>query len=108
MTSDTRTPARKSLQRRIAWFGADRLWVGGSGLLLGVVGVTMFRGFGFFYAMPIIVPCVLWALLVWVGREMYKADPYMIEVLYRHFQYRRWYAPKSDLGVDHPQIHDYR
>lgn len=93
--------------RRIAWFGGDRRLVGGSGLALSLLGVTMFRGFGFFYGIPIAVPLVLWMGLIWLAREMYKADPYKIDVLLRQLRYRRYYAPKADLGVDHPLIRDY-
>ncbi len=75
--------------------------------MLGLVGVTMFRGFGFYYGLPILVPLALWAALLWLAREMNKADPYMIDVVLRQFKYRRYYAPKSDLGVEHPQIRDY-
>lgn len=102
-----RTPVRLSILRRIAWFGGDRRVVGGSALVLSLVGVTMFRGFGIFYGLPIIVPAVLWGGLLWIAREMNKADPYMVDVVLRQFKYRKYYAPKSDLGVEHPQVRDY-
>lgn len=106
--ADSRAPVRKSLLRRITWFGGDRRWVGGWGLALVMLGVTMFRGLGIYYGVPIVVPGLLWVALIWIGREMNKADPYMLDVLMRQFKYRRWYAAKSDLGIEHPQVRDYR
>lgn len=101
-------PSRKSLTRQIAWFGGDRMLVGGAGLLLSVVGITMFRGFGILYGLSIIIPVVCWFGVIWVARLMFKADPLMLKVIKRQFRYREVYAPKSDLGVAHPQIRDFR
>lgn len=102
-----RAPVRLSILRRITWFGGDRRLVGGSALVLFLVGITMFRGVGFFYGLPIILPVVLWFGLLWIAREMHKADPYMVDVVLRQFKYRKYYAPKPDLGIEHPQVRDY-
>lgn len=102
-----RSHVRLSLLRRITWFGGDRRIVGGSGLVLMLIGVTIFRGFGLFYGLPIILPLVLWVGILWVAQEMNKADPYMVDVVLRQFKYRKYYAPKPDIGVEHPQIRDY-
>lgn len=99
---------RKSLLRQPAWFGADRRVVGISGFALGLLGMTLFRAFGIWYGLSIIIPGVIWLAVVWVGREMHKADPHMVDVLMRQFQYRKYYAPKGHLGVEHPQIKDFR
>ena len=82
--------------------------VGGGALVLAMVGVAMFRGFGIYYGVPFLVPIALWMALLWLSREMNKADPYMIDVVLRQFKYRRYYAAKPDVGVEHPQIRDYR
>lgn len=103
----TRTPVRRSLLRRIVWFGGDRRFVGFSALLLFVLGLTMFMGFGFFYAIPLIVPIVLFMAILWVARQANSADPWMIDVMLRQFKYRKYYAPKPDLGTEHPQVRDF-
>jgi len=102
-----RAPVRLSILRRITWFGGDRRLVGGSALALVLIGVSMFRGFGLYYGLPIIVPVVFWMGVLWLAREMNKADPYMVDVVLRQFKYRRYYAPKADIGVEHPQVRDY-
>ena len=102
-----RAPVRLSILRRITWFGGDRRIVGGSALLLFLVGVIMFRGFGLDYGLPIFLPLMFWMGVLWLAREMNKADPYMVDVVLRQFKYRKYYAPKADLGVEHPQIRDY-
>ena len=102
-----RSPIRKSLLRKIIWFGGDRRLVGGGGLLLSCLGFTMFAGYGFFYGLPFIVPIVFFMAIVWVAREANKADPWMVDVVLRQFKYRKYYAPKPDLGTEHPQVRDF-
>lgn len=102
-----RTPVRKSLLRKISWFGGDRRLIGFSGLVMISLGWTMFIGFGFFYGLFIAVPAVLFLGIVWVAREAYKADPWMVDVVLRQFKYRKYYAPKPDLGAVHPQVRDF-
>ena len=81
--------------------------VGFSGLLLFLLAWTMFMGFGIFYGLPFIVPLVLFLGILWVAREANKSDPWMIDVVMRQFKYRKYYAPKSDLGTEHPQVRDF-
>lgn len=102
-----RAPVRKSLLRRIAWFGGDRRVVGFSALLLFCLGWTMFMGFGLFYGLPIILPVVFFSAIVWVARVAYTADPWMVDVVIRQFKYRKYYASHSDLGIEHPQVRDF-
>lgn len=102
-----RAPVRGSLLRKIAWFGGDRRVIGFSALLLFCLGWTMFMGFGLFYGLPFIVPALLFLGILWVAREAYKADPWMVDVVLRQFKYRKYYAPKPDLGTEHPQVRDF-
>jgi type IV secretory pathway TrbD component len=102
-----RTPIRKSIIRQITWFGGDRRLVGGAGFWLAIVGITLFRGLGFYYGLPIVLPLLLWGIVLWVAREMNKSDPYMIDVIMRQYRYSKWYAPKAHIGVEHPQVNDY-
>jgi type IV secretion system protein TrbD len=102
-----RTPVRKSLLRKIAWLGGDRRLVGLSGLISVTLCWIMFNGFGFFYGISIALPALLFLGILWVAREAYKADPWMIDIVLRQFKYRKYYAPKSDLATEHPQVRDF-
>lgn len=102
-----RTPIRKSILRRITWMGGDRRVVGFCGLLLFCIGITLFMGFGFFYAIPIIVPFVLFIAVLWVAKQANDSDPFMIDVVLRQFRYRKYYAAKPDLGTEHPEVRDF-
>lgn len=102
-----RSPVRRSLLRQITWFGGDRRFVGFGALLLFCIAWTMFMGFGFFYGIPFIVPIILFVIILWVAREANKSDPWMVDVVMRQFKYRKYYAPKPDLGTEHPQVRDY-
>lgn len=103
----SRSPVRRSLLRRIVWFGGDRRLVGFSALLLFCLALTIFMGFGFFYGLPFIVPLVFFVGILWVAREANKSDPWMIDIVMRQFKYRKYYAPKPDLGTEHPQVRDF-
>ena len=100
-------PTRKSLQRRITWWGGDRRLVGFSGLTMLSLALTMVRGLGVFYGISILLPLVLFLAVVWVARETSKKDPWMVDIVMRQFRYQRYYAPKPDLGKAHPQIKDF-
>lgn len=102
-----RAPVRKSLIRKITWFGGDRRLVGFGGLLLFCLGITLFISYGFYWGLPIIGPLLLFMAIVWVAREASTADPWMIDIVIRQFKYRKYYAPKSDMRVEHPQVKDY-
>ncbi len=102
-----RAPLRLSLLRKITWFGGDRRLVGFSGLLLGCLTWTMVMGFGIMFGLSIIIPLTLFTGILWVARRMNAADPWMLDVVLRQFKYRKYYAPQSDLGVEHPQIRDF-
>lgn len=105
--SSVRTPVRKVLLRKITWLEADRRVIGSSGLALAVVGIANFKGFGFFYGIPFVVPTVLFMIILWAAREAYKADPWMIDVLLQQLKYRKYYSAKSDLGIEHPKVVDF-
>ncbi len=102
-----RAPIRKSLIRRITWLGGDRRLVGFSGLLLFLLCWTMFMGLGFMYGLSIVLPATLFAAIVWVARLANKGDSWMVDVVLRQFRYKKYYAPKADIGVEHPQIKDF-
>ena len=102
-----RSPIRRSLLRKIIWFGGDRRVVGFFGLLLFLLGVTMFMGNGFFYFLPLVVPGAIFVVVLWAAREANISDPWMIDVIFRQFKYRKYYAPKPDLGTEHPQVRDF-
>lgn len=102
-----RAPVRKSLLRKIAWFGGDRRLVGVAGLLLFCLGITMFLSYGIWWGIPILFPLALFIGVVWVARMANQADPWMIDVVISQFKYKKYYAPKADIGVDHPQVRDY-
>lgn len=102
-----RAPVRRSLLRKITWFGGDRRLVGFAALLLFIIGWTLFMGYGFFFGIPILAPSALFSAILWVARQADKSDPWMVDIVMRQFKYRRYYAPKPDLGVEHPQVRDY-
>lgn len=102
-----KAPVRRSLLRRITWFGGDRRLVGFSGLLMFLLAWTMFMGFGFFYGLSLIFPAGLAMSVVFVARLMNSSDPWMVDVALRHYKYKKYYAPKSDLGIEHPMIRDF-
>lgn len=102
-----RTPVRLSLLRRIAWLGGDRRLVGMAGLISVALGWTMFVGFGLSYGLFILVPGSLFLGVLWAARNMYSADPWMVDVILRHFKYAKYYSPKSHLGKSPSNIHDF-
>lgn len=102
-----RAQVRKSLLRVITWYGGDRRIVGSAGLVLFLIGYTMFTGLGFFYGLSIILPSGLFLAVLWVAREASKKDPYMVDVMIRANNYRAYYAPKSHIGVEHRQVRDF-
>ncbi len=102
-----RAPVRQSLLRRIPWLGGDRRLVGMSGLIAVTLAWTMFAGFGFAYGLCVIVPACLFMGGLWVARRMYKADPWMLDLVIRHFRYAKYYVPKSHVGKSQPIIRDF-
>jgi type IV secretory pathway TrbD component len=67
----------------------------------------MFMGLGLLYGLSIAGPVGLFILILWAARRMNDADPWMIDVVMRQFKYRKYYAAKSDLGIEHPQVRDF-
>lgn len=103
-----RAPVRHSLLRRIPWLGGDRRIVGMSGLLAATLGWTIFAGFGFLYGLSVIVPALLFFGGLWVAKRMYNADPWMLDLVIRHFKYAKYYAPKTHVGKALPSIRDFK
>ena len=103
----TPSPVRKSLLRRISWLGGDRRLVGVTGLSCGALAWTMFVGFGFFYGLCIWIPALIFFVVLWGAREMYEADPFMVDIALRHFKYRKYYSARSDVGAQPPVIRDF-
>ncbi|MEM8519076.1 hypothetical protein [Janthinobacterium sp. CAN_S7] len=106
MTS-ARTPVRKVLLRTITLFGGDRRIIGSAGLGLAVVGIANFKGYGFFYGIPFVVPTVIFMIALWAAREANKSDPWMVDIWSRQLKYRKYYGAKPDLGIGHPQVVDF-
>lgn len=102
-----KTPVRHSLLRRIAWLGGDRRLVGLMGIIGAALGWTMFVGFGLSYGLFVLFPGCIFLGVLWAARKMYAADPWMIDVILRHFKYVKYYAPKSHLGKEPPNIRDF-
>lgn len=100
-------PVRKSLLRRISWLGGDRRVVGVAGIACAALGWTMFVGFGLSYGLFAIIPALIFFGVLWVSREAYKADPFMIDVMLRQFKYRKYLAPKCDVGQIASAVRDY-
>lgn len=103
----TPAPVRKSLLRRISWLGGDRRLVGTTGLACVALGWTMFIGFGLSYGAFVVVPGVIFFVVLWVARKMFAADPYMIEIVMKQFRYKKYLAPRSDVGLNQPAFRDY-
>ena len=102
-----RAPVRKSLLRRITWFGGDRRLVGFSALLLFCLAWTMIMGFGMLFGFSIVAPALLAMAIVFVARIMNNSDPWMVDVVLRQFKYKKYYAPKPDFGTEHPMVRDF-
>lgn len=102
-----RSPVRKSLLRQITWLGGDRRLVGFAGLALAALAWTMVIGVGLLFGLSIVIPGGLFVGILWAARKMAQADPIMIDVVLRQFNYRKYYAPKPDLGTEHPQVRDF-
>lgn len=107
MDEPVKAPVRKALLRKIAWFGGDRRLVGASALIFGSLSWTLFYVYGIFWGIPFAGPGVVFLALLWVARKAYEADPYMVDVVMRQFKYNKFYAAKSDIGVNHPEIKDF-
>lgn len=102
-----KAPVRRSLLRRITWFGGDRRLVGFSGLLMFCLAWTMFMGFGFLFGLSLAAPVLLAMGVIFVARLMNDSDPWMVDVALRQYKYKKYYAPKPDLGVEHPMVRDF-
>lgn len=104
-----RAAVRKSVIRRIAWFGGDRRLVGGAGLIIFTVGMIVGFGYGMIRGIPyMLILIALYSAIIWVARQFNQSDPWMIDVGLRQLsKYKKYYGPHSDIGVDHPQIKDF-
>lgn len=78
-----------------------------SALLLFCLAWAMVMGLGLMYGLTLILPAIMFLGILWIAREAYDADPQMVDVVRRQFKYRKYYAPKSDMGVEHPQVRDF-
>ena len=102
-----KAPVRRSLLRRITWFGGDRRLVGFTGLLAFCLAWTMVIGFGFLFGLSLILPAVFAMAVVFIARLMNDSDPWMVDVVLRQYKYKKYYTPKSDLGIEHPMVRDF-
>ena len=64
-------------------------------------------GLGFLFGLSIIFPAVLMVAVVYIARLMNDSDPWMVDVALRQYKYKKYYAPKSDLGIEHPMVRDF-
>lgn len=81
--------------------------VGMAGLIAAALGWTMFIGFGLDYGLCFLIPGSLFFGVLWAARKMYNADPWMIDVVLRHFKYAKYYAPKPHVGKTPINIRDF-
>ena len=72
-----------------------------------MLGFVMFAGYGFSWGLPLIIPIGLFIMILWVAQQANASDPFMIDVVLRQFKYRKYYAPKPDMGTEHPQVRDF-
>lgn len=103
------SPIRLSLIRRHTLMGGDRLVVGLTILFAVMVGWVLTNGIG--WKTGVSVGAVIWISGVWLGRALYKADPYALAVWFRHHQLRRtmgnYFAGGGSDGVEPPAIKDF-
>lgn len=99
------TPIRLSLIRQHSFMGGDRQLVIGSVFLSILFGWVVTNGFGVLYGLPIAL--VISVGGIWIGREVYKADPYALRIWQRHLKYRRYYGPRGHRKMDLPAIKDF-
>lgn len=102
-----RSPVRKSLFRKITWFGGDRRIVGMGALMLGMVCASLFFGYGFMYGLTVIGPGGCFMIILWIARQANASDPFMMDILLRQRRYKSFYAAKPSLRTEHPQIRDF-
>lgn len=67
----------------------------------------MFVGFGLLYGLCILIPGSLFLAILWTARRMAASDPWMLDIVIKHFKYRRFYSAKSSIGVEHPEIREF-
>lgn len=99
------TPIRLSLIRQHSFMGGDRQLVIGTIFLSILFCWVVTNGFGFIYGLPI--GLIIAVAGIWVGREVYKADPYALNVWRRHLKYTRYYAPRGHRNSKLPAIRDF-
>lgn len=95
-------PIRLSLIRKQTWLDGDRKVVGLTILLATVSGWLLFNSYGWYVALGLAVPLAFFG--VWLGRLLYKADPYAVEAWVRQLKYRPYYAPTAHVQALPPQI----
>ena len=102
-------PIRKSLLRRITWYGGDRRLIGVSGLILIMMTFTIIVGYGFFDGLPyLLFTVLLFGALLWFAKSINEADPWMVDITIRSLsKYKKYYPAHSDIGVAHPEVRDF-
>lgn len=85
--------------------GGDRVIVGCSILIAVFMGWLLANAYGIHYGLP--VGAVIWIAGTWVGREMWKADPYAYEIWKRHNKYGKYYAPRAHHKAPVPAVKDF-
>lgn len=99
------SPVRLSLLRKHTWFGGDRMVVGLFISVAVMFGWLLTNAYG--YLIGIGVGATFWIGGTWVGRELYKADPYAFEIWRQQLKYRRFYAGRAHHAAEIPQVRDF-
>lgn len=76
------SPVRLSLIRKHTFMNGDRIVVGLSIFLSILLGWVVTNGFG--WKSGLLIGVLIWTGGVWLGRALYKADPYALQVWNRH------------------------
>lgn len=99
------SPVRLSLIRKQTWMSGDRRVVGLAILVAALLGWMLTNAYGILYGVPAAI--IVWMPGVWIGQEMYKADPYSWDTWRRHNKYRRYYAARAHYAEEVPVVKDF-
>jgi type IV secretion system protein TrbD len=99
-------PVHKSLARPQMMQGGERELVLTAYLIGMGTGFACVGGFGILPGL--IIGVVLTIVLLFVAKEMGKADPNMSKILRRHFKYKSYYPAHGRIHSITPQVHDFK
>lgn len=99
------SPLRLSLIRQQSWFGGDRIIVLGSIIVGVLLGWVVTNGFGVWYGLPL--GAMIWLVGGWIGRELFKGDPYAREIWWVSLRYKKYYPPRAHHAAEVPVVKDF-